>query len=130
MMGETVYSLEEFLGIVDRSKRLHYELSEEMKLFHGTIDRIQAVMRVYGIAKDGEGERNGENGRNVNAIVIYEEREETSWNSKEIRQLMNERRISNYDQALLHWCREKLKEMEQKAKEIGATPGNYFYFLG
>jgi|GEM_PF-3570982 ribosome assembly protein YihI (activator of Der GTPase) len=123
MMGETVYNLEEFLQIVDKDKRLHYELAEEIKLLHGTIDRIQAVMRVYGLAKKEKNRKN-------DMIVVYEERKESSWNSKEIRELMNQRNINNFDRALLHWCRETLKELEEKARELKATPGNYFYFLG
>ena len=115
MIGETVYNLDEFMAIIDQSKKIHYELKYEIRPLMGNIDLIWAVLRLYGLKG--------------NIIVMYEERKRVKWDSDEIKDFMKENNLHNYNVAMIRWVEKKLEEMEKKAKDLGASPGNYFYFL-
>ena len=116
MIVETIYNLDEFLSKVDKNERLHYELFYQIKPFMGNIDKMNAILKIYGL----------NNGR----IIVYEEVKTVSWTSEEIKELMRKEKLNNYNDALWKWLKRKWKEFEKKAEELGATKGSYSFVEG
>jgi len=109
---EKVYDIQEFLSIIDDSERIHYELHHELRLFMSTIDRITAVLRLYGL--------------NCNKIIIFEKAESVKWSDEEVKELMKELNLNNYNRALEEWLRRKFQQFKEEAEKLGATPGSYY----
>jgi hypothetical protein len=113
---ETVYNLDEFLSKVDKNEKLHYELFYQIKPFMGNIDKMNAILKIYGLNK----------GR----IIVYEEIKVVSWESGEIKEIMREENLINYNDAMWRWVKRKWEEFSKKAEELGATKGNYSFVEG
>ena len=104
MLVEVVHSIEEFIGKIDPSSDVHYEIESNIT---GYGDIAYVKLTLYGIGRNSV----------VKCVLV----ESASWNDKEVR----EHRTGNAIDDLKLWIKEKRKEMEKIARELKATPGRY-----
>ncbi|RLI80369.1 hypothetical protein DRP05_00900 [Archaeoglobales archaeon] len=105
MLVEVVHSIEEFIGKVDPSSDVHYEIESNII---GPIGDIAYVkLTLYGIGRNSV----------VKCVLV----ESARWNDKDVRK----HRTGNAIDDLKLWIKEKRKEMEKIARELKATPGKY-----
>ena len=105
---EEVRDVEEFIKLLHPESRVHYEIYWKPTRVTGLIEEIEAGIIIYGITREGFVLRCAINDR-------------ISWDSPELRK---------YDGNTLHerynaWIKERWKEYEKIAKELGATPGKF-----
>lgn len=108
---EVVHDLDEFLGLLDPESRVHYELywkAVEYSKAYGFIYKMEAGINLYGVTREG-------------FVLICNLREIISWDSPELQKYKGRTLTENYNE----WIKEKWTEFEQKAKELGATPGKF-----
>ncbi len=108
---EEVRDVEEFLRLLDPESRVHYELywkPVEYSRTTGLIYRMEAGMRLYGISREG-------------FILVCNLSEVISWDDERLRKYGNSNLFEDYNA----WIKERWKEYEKIAKELGATPGKF-----
>jgi len=108
---EEVRDVEEFLRLLDPESRVHYELywkAVEYSRTTGLIYRMEAGMRLYGISREG-------------FILVCNLSEVISWDDERLRKYGNSNLFEDYNA----WIKERWKEYEKIAKELGATPGKF-----
>jgi len=106
---ETVHNLDEFLSLISKDSRIHYELFwEPVETLRGLIMRVRAGIIFYGLTDEGF----------VLKCILAEE---ISWQDERLRKYGNIDLHQAYDK----WIKDKWAEFEQKAKEIGATYGRF-----
>ncbi|MBO8182025.1 MAG: hypothetical protein H0Z28_04430 [Archaeoglobus sp.] len=98
-MIEEVHDIEEFKNIVREGCRLRYQILVDVDTFHGVIMGGTARLEIWGIAKEGH-------------ITKYVE-------SKSIKGLMKPEEFQEK-------IAEIGKELEEKAKNLGARKGRYY----
>jgi len=112
---EEVGNVEEFLRLLAPESRVHYELywrALEYSKEFGIIYKIEAGVKFYGITKEG-------------FILVCRLSEVISWDDERLRKYNTGNLFSDYNE----WIKEKWKEFEQKAKELGATPGKFQFAI-
>jgi len=98
-MIEEVHDIEEFKNIVREGCRLRYQVLVDVDTFHGVVMGGAARIEIWGIAKEGH-------------ITKYVE-------TKTIKGLM---KVEEFQEKI----GEIAKELEEKAKALGATKGRYY----
>ena len=106
MLVEVVHSIEEFIGKIDPSSDVHYEI--ESRIIGSVGDIAYVKLTLYGV---------GRSASLIKCVLV----ESARWDDKDVRK----HRTGNAIDDLKLWIKEKQKEMEKIARELKATPGKY-----
>ena len=97
--------------LVAPESSVHYELywkAVEYSGETGLIYKMEAGMKLYGITREG-------------FVLVCNLRDVISWDDKRLRKYNTGNLFTDYNE----WIKEKWKEYEKIAKELGATPGKF-----